>query len=56
MYSRNVAALIGVLKADQGIRINLSDDIVGVCCVTHAGRVRLADGRIPAPEPAPSAA
>ena len=56
MYSRNVAALLPLLKTDQGLVIDLADDILGVCCVVYDGRVRIADGRIPAPEPAASSA
>jgi NAD(P) transhydrogenase subunit alpha len=56
MYSRNVAALLPLLKSEQGLRIDLADDILGVCTVTYDSRTRIVDGRIPAPEPTSSAA
>jgi len=38
------------------VRVDLSDEILGVCCVTHGGQVRVVDGRVPQPEsPAPAA-
>lgn len=52
MYSRNLAALLAHLKSESGVRIDLADEIVGVCCVTHAGQVRVVDGRIPTRESA----
>ncbi|MEX2282729.1 MAG: Re/Si-specific NAD(P)(+) transhydrogenase subunit alpha [Gemmatimonadota bacterium] len=56
MYSRNLATLLQHLKTDEGIKLDLTDEIVGVCCVTHAGKVRVHDGRVPTPEPASVAA
>jgi NAD(P) transhydrogenase subunit alpha len=56
MYSRNLATLLPLLKSEHGLRIDLADDILGVCCVVHDGRTRIVDGRIPAPEPAASSA
>jgi hypothetical protein len=50
MYSRNVAALLNHMKSEGGLRLDLSDEITGVCCVTAGGQVRVVDGRIPAPE------
>jgi NAD(P) transhydrogenase subunit alpha len=50
MYSRNLATLLAHLIGEHGPHIDLSDEIVGVCCVTHAGHVRVLDGRVPAPE------
>jgi proton-translocating NAD(P)+ transhydrogenase subunit alpha len=50
MYSRNLAALLTHLKDDGELRIDLADEITGVCCVTYAGRVRVVDGRTPAAE------
>jgi hypothetical protein len=56
MYSRNLATLLQHLKTDQGIKLDLADEIVGVCCVTYAGKVRVQEGRVPTPETAPVAA
>jgi H+-translocating NAD(P) transhydrogenase subunit alpha len=56
MYSRNVATLLQHMKTDSGIKVDLADEIVGVCCVTHSGQVRVHDGRVPAPEAAPATA
>lgn len=53
MYSRNLGALLAHLKAEQGIQVDLTDEITGVCCVTHAGNVRVVDGRTPIPDTAP---
>jgi NAD(P) transhydrogenase subunit alpha len=50
MYSRNLAALLTHMKSEDGLRIDLADEIVGACCVTHAGQVRVIDGRLPTPE------
>jgi NAD(P) transhydrogenase subunit alpha len=50
MYSRNLAALLAHLKDNSGLRIDVGDEITGVCCVTHGGRVRVIDGRVPTPE------
>lgn len=55
MYSRNLGALLAHLKSDDGIQVDLSDEITGVCCVTHAGNVRVINGRIPVPDSAPVA-
>ena len=56
MYSRNLATLLQHLKTDEGIKLDITDEIVGVCCVTHSGKVRVQEGRVPTPEPAPVAA
>jgi NAD(P) transhydrogenase subunit alpha len=54
MYSRNLAALLAHIKSEHGLRLDLADEILGVCCVTHAGQVRVSDGRVPSPKsPAP---
>jgi len=55
MYSRNLAALLAHVRTEQGLQIDLSDEITGVCCVTHGGQVRVTDGRIPMPDSAPIA-
>jgi NAD(P) transhydrogenase subunit alpha len=52
MYSRNLATLLDYMKTSTGVRVDLADEILGVCTVTHAGRVRVIDGRIPAREAA----
>jgi H+-translocating NAD(P) transhydrogenase subunit alpha len=37
LYSRNVAAFLGLLVKDGNLNIDLQDNVVGPCCVTHAG-------------------
>jgi NAD(P) transhydrogenase subunit alpha len=50
MYSRNLATLLSYLKSERGLRLDLADEIVGVCCVTQGGQIRVIDGRVPVPE------
>ncbi|HEV2761612.1 MAG TPA: hypothetical protein VGV38_01360, partial [Pyrinomonadaceae bacterium] len=38
LYSRNVAAFLGLLVKDGQLNVDMSDDIVGPSCVTHEGR------------------
>lgn len=38
LYSRNVAAFLGLLVKDGALNVDMSDDIVGPSCVTHGGR------------------
>lgn len=46
MYSRNLVALFTSLVKDGTVHIDLTDDVIGPCCVTHSGEVRV--GRTPA--------
>jgi NAD(P) transhydrogenase subunit alpha len=39
MYSRNVAAFLGVLVSDGELALDFEDEIVRETCVTHEGRV-----------------
>ena len=39
MYGRNLQALLERLKTDDGITIDLDDEIVGGCTITHNGEV-----------------
>jgi H+-translocating NAD(P) transhydrogenase subunit alpha len=41
MYSRNLVALVSSIVKDGAIHIDLDDDVIGPCCVTHAGDVRV---------------
>jgi H+-translocating NAD(P) transhydrogenase subunit alpha len=41
MYSRNLVALLTPLIKEGMLTIDLSDDVVGPACVTHAGEVRV---------------
>ncbi|MGQ0815754.1 MAG: Re/Si-specific NAD(P)(+) transhydrogenase subunit alpha [Gemmatimonadota bacterium] len=41
MYSRNLVALLTPMIKDGAFTIDLNDDVIGACCVTHAGQVRL---------------
>ncbi|MGH7469786.1 MAG: Re/Si-specific NAD(P)(+) transhydrogenase subunit alpha [Longimicrobiales bacterium] len=50
MYSRNLATLLAYLKTEQGLRLDLADEILGVCCVTYGGQVRVMGGRVPMPD------
>ena len=38
LYSRNVAAFLGLLVKDGALHVDMSDDIIGPSCVTHEGR------------------
>ncbi|MEJ2342303.1 MAG: GAF domain-containing protein, partial [Gemmatimonadales bacterium] len=40
MYSRNLQALLNHLISEEGVQIDLDDEITGAICVTHAGDVR----------------
>ncbi len=44
MYSRNLSALLGHLVQDGDLELDLEDEIVGPCCVTHGGQVRFTAG------------
>jgi len=39
LYSRNVTAFLNLLIKDGALNLDLTDDVVGPSCVTHAGRV-----------------
>ncbi len=39
MYGRNVSALLLHLLSDGDLRVDLEDEIVSGCCVSHGGRV-----------------
>ena len=39
LYSRNVTAFLSLLIKDGALNIDLSDDVVGPSCVTHAGQI-----------------
>lgn len=40
MYSRNLQALLNHLISEEGVQVDLDDEITGAICVTHAGDVR----------------
>ncbi len=40
MLARNLAALLGLVVRDGAVAVDLEDEIVGACCVTHGGEVR----------------
>lgn len=37
LYSRNVTALLGLLIKDGELNLDMKDDVIGPCCVTHEG-------------------
>jgi NAD(P) transhydrogenase subunit alpha len=39
LYSRNATAFIALLIKDGALNVDLTDDVVGPSCVTHAGQV-----------------
>lgn len=41
MYSRNLVALLTPMIKDGALVVDLQDDVVGPCCVTHDGDVRV---------------
>ncbi len=41
MYARNVSALLNLVAPQAALALDLEDEIVRGCCVTHAGRRRL---------------
>jgi NAD(P) transhydrogenase subunit alpha len=43
MYSRNVASFLGLLVKDGSLHLDFEDEIVRDTCVTHEGRVLLAE-------------
>jgi len=42
LLARNLSALVTPMIVDDSVVVDLDDDVVGACCVTHAGDVRLA--------------
>ena len=40
MYARNLQAMLDHLISEEGVEIDLDDEITGATCVTHAGEVR----------------
>ncbi len=40
MFARNVSALLGLVVANGRVEVDLEDEILDACCVTHDGRVR----------------
>lgn len=40
LLARNLSALLAPMLVDDAVVVDLDDDIVGACCVTHAGDVR----------------
>ena len=41
MYARNLVALVSPMIKDGDYAVNLEDDVIGPCCVTHDGAVRV---------------
>lgn len=41
MYARNLVALMTSMIQDGALVVNLEDEVVAACCVTHDGEVRL---------------
>ncbi len=39
MYARNLVALLERLKSDEGVNVDLSDEIIGGTTITHGGEV-----------------
>ena len=40
LLGRNLTALLKPMIGEDGITVDLDDDVVGACCVTHGGEVR----------------
>jgi NAD(P) transhydrogenase subunit alpha len=40
LFARNVSNLAALLVSDGNLRVDLQDDVLAACCLTHAGRVR----------------
>jgi NAD(P) transhydrogenase subunit alpha len=38
LYSRNVTSFLSLLIKDGELNVNMSDDVIGPACVTHAGK------------------
>jgi NAD(P) transhydrogenase subunit alpha len=39
LYSRNVTAFLNLLVKDGALNLDMTDDVIGPTCVTHAGEV-----------------
>ncbi len=42
LLGNNLSALVKPMIGEDGVVVNLEDDVTGPCCVTHAGEVRFA--------------
>lgn len=40
LLGRNLSALVKPMIGEEGVSVDLEDDVIGPCCVTHAGEVR----------------
>jgi NAD(P) transhydrogenase subunit alpha len=40
MYARNLLALVTPIIGDEGVQIDLSDEVLDACVLTHAGEIR----------------
>lgn len=40
LLGRNLSALVKPMIGEDGVSVDLGDDVIGPCCVTHAGEVR----------------
>ncbi len=40
LLARNLSSLVKPMLGESGVEVDLDDDVVGACCVTHAGQVR----------------
>ena len=40
LLGRNLSALVKPMIGEDGVSVDLADDVIGPCCVTHAGEVR----------------
>ncbi|WP_428103718.1 Re/Si-specific NAD(P)(+) transhydrogenase subunit alpha [Candidatus Palauibacter sp.] len=40
LLGRNLSALVKPMFGEDGVAVDLEDDVIGPCCVTHAGEVR----------------
>ncbi|WP_419856884.1 Re/Si-specific NAD(P)(+) transhydrogenase subunit alpha [Candidatus Palauibacter irciniicola] len=40
LLGRNLSALVKPMIGEDGVSVDLEDDVIGPCCVTHAGEVR----------------
>jgi len=51
MYARNVSALLQHVVKDGALKVDLNDEIMKGCCVTHEGRVLFGVAATPPPSP-----
>lgn len=40
LLARNLTALVKPMIGEEGVTVDLDDDVIGPCCVTHGGEVR----------------